>query len=123
MSKDAEAGFVRGLPCTGHTKFFLSTDVFDLLQARDLCLGCDLREPCLERALQLKEEWGMYGGVLLYKGEMPVTFTERRSGRRPKKPDLHVMHLKPEFIREELMGFLRDEPPPSFQGTFSYAKS
>jgi WhiB family redox-sensing transcriptional regulator len=46
--------------------------------ARQLCLGCPMREPCYEQAKANREGWGMWGGQLMEPGNRP-------GARLPKK--------------------------------------
>lgn len=62
-------------------------DLFDpadeetLAAAQEFCGGCHVREPCLALGLA-RDEWGVWGGVLLENGKP----TERVKARgRPKK--------------------------------------
>ena len=35
----------------------------EAMAARVLCAGCPLRQPCLEGAIERREEYGIYGGL------------------------------------------------------------
>jgi hypothetical protein len=69
--------------CQGHD----NPEVFDpcdddaLAEAREVCGGCDVREICLALGVS-RDEWGVWGGVLLENGT-PIRKVKRRG--RPKK--------------------------------------
>lgn len=44
------------------TKFLTSTRY-------SLCLGCPLRAPCLQGAIERREPWGVWGGQVFRRGE------------------------------------------------------
>ena len=64
---------------------FSGTRVVDLEAAREICRGCEVRESCLRDAVKYEEEYGVYGGQLLYRGKI-VTSIELavNVGRQPK---------------------------------------
>ena len=47
---------------------FSPTDEDQLLQAQEVCGGCAVRELCLELGVS-RDEWGVWGGVLLERGK------------------------------------------------------
>ncbi len=60
---------------------FFSDDDLDVARAKAVCRTCALSAACLEGALERKEAYGVWGGVLLIDGE-PTRFARRR-GRPP----------------------------------------
>lgn len=56
------------VPCRGRSDLFFPEEVRSsvgraiLVEAREICSGCEVREPCLEYALRF-EEWGIWGGM------------------------------------------------------------
>lgn len=56
------------VPCRGRSDLFFPEEVRSavgraiLVEAREVCFGCEVREECLEYALQF-EEWGIWGGM------------------------------------------------------------
>lgn len=36
---------------------------FDVMEAKDVCLGCGFRDACLEGAMARREEFGIWGGT------------------------------------------------------------
>lgn len=51
-------------------------------QAKQLCLGCPLRQACLDGATQRREPWGVWGGELFLKGKIVA---KKRGRGRPRK--------------------------------------
>lgn len=72
--------------CSGsdnHNLFF-SDRHEDLVSAQAMCGGCEVRGPCLELAVELSVEWGVWGGVIFWDGQPML----RKRGRgRPRKDD------------------------------------
>jgi len=60
---------------------FSPTDEDELLQAQAVCGGCAVRELCLELGVS-RDEWGVWGGVLLERGK-PLDQVKRPG--RPRK--------------------------------------
>jgi len=60
---------------------FSPTDEDQLLQAQEVCGGCAVRELCLELGVS-RDEWGVWGGVLL-EGGKPLARVKRPG--RPRK--------------------------------------
>lgn len=50
------------LPCSGQSELFFAGDVASKDAARGLCEGCLVRSPCLERALEIGDVPGVWGG-------------------------------------------------------------
>lgn len=66
------------------TGLFFSDHVVDIARAKAICGRCDLRERCLNDALEREEPWGVWGGELLSGGR--VVAVKRPCGRPPKHP-------------------------------------
>lgn len=72
--------------CSGSENhhLFFSERHEDLVSAQTMCGGCEVRGPCLELAVELSVEWGVWGGVIFWDGQ-PM---HRKRGRgRPRKDD------------------------------------
>ena len=75
--------------CSGgeHHGLFFSDRPAELAQAQQLCAECPVQIECLENALERREEWGVWGGVIFWDGEV---FWRRRSRGRPRKADANL---------------------------------
>lgn len=73
------------IPCLHHpADLWFAQSPAGLEMAKALCLGCPLRELCLDGALERREPWGVWGGQLVDSG----TVIPRKRGRgRPRKQD------------------------------------
>ena len=71
-------------PRASLTHLFFSEDLIELARARAICSLCAVREPCLRRALERREPWGVWGGELVIDGA--VVADKRGRGRPPKTP-------------------------------------
>lgn len=69
-----------------HALFF-SEDATDLAAAQRICDVCPVRIDCLAGALERREEWGVWGGVIFWDGEV---FYRKRGRGRPRKSDAHL---------------------------------
>ncbi|HEY7705212.1 MAG TPA: WhiB family transcriptional regulator [Acidimicrobiia bacterium] len=69
---------------SSHDLFF-SEHPSDLAAAQALCMDCAVRRPCLERALALGCDWGVWGGVVFIDGR---PFHRKRGRGRPSRNDL-----------------------------------
>jgi WhiB family transcriptional regulator, redox-sensing transcriptional regulator len=69
-------------------ELFFSEQLDDIARAKQFCRGCEVRDDCLEAALNRREPWGVWGGELLANGK--VLAQKRKRGRPPKvaPPDL-----------------------------------
>ena len=79
----------RGGRCTGgefHHLFF-SDRPAELAQAQGLCSECPVQLACLKAALERKEDWGVWGGIIFWDGEV---YWRRRGRGRPRKVDAQV---------------------------------
>ena len=82
-------------PRASLTHLFFSEDLIELARARAICSLCAVREPCLRRALERQEPWGVWGGELVLDG---VVIAEKRGrGRPPKVP-------RPRLVVDEVTG-------------------
>ncbi len=67
---------------------FFSDDDLEVARAKAICRSCTLSTACLDGALDRREAYGVWGGVLLIDGE-PARFARRR-GRPPANRIEHV---------------------------------
>lgn len=80
-----EAGRARCADGNGTlTPLFFSDHLVDIARAKAICSKCDLRERCLNGALERQEPWGVWGGELLSGGR--IVAVKRPCGRPPKHP-------------------------------------
>ena len=86
--------------CFGRGQLFFSMDPEELAQARSHCLPCPQREACLDRAIADNEKWGVYGGVLVYRGRFPSLYIRRPPGRPPKDHTFPQIQLDPNLVPE-----------------------
>ena len=63
-------------------ELFFSDTIDDINRAKAFCLGCEVRDDCLEAAIDRGEPWGVWGGELFCNGN--VLAEKRRRGRPPK---------------------------------------
>ena len=61
---------------------FFSEQIDDINRAKAFCLGCEVRESCLDAAIDNLEPWGVWGGELLLNDK--ILAEKRRRGRPPK---------------------------------------
>ena len=61
---------------------FFSEQIDDINRAKAFCLGCEVRDRCLDAALDNQEPWGVWGGELILNGK--ILAEKRRRGRPPK---------------------------------------
>jgi WhiB family redox-sensing transcriptional regulator len=66
------------------TDLFFSDEIPEIIEAKRICAGCPLAEPCLAGALERREPWGVWGGQLLVNGR--ILAQKRKRGRPPKNP-------------------------------------
>lgn len=66
---------------------FFSDDDMDVARAKAVCSTCVLSETCLEQAIDRREAYGVWGGVLLIDGE-PTRFARRRG--RPARDRIEI---------------------------------
>lgn len=73
------------LPCqNGDADLWFAEEPAGLEQAKALCRGCPLQEPCLAEALGRGEPWGVWGGEIFDRGA--VIARKRPRGRPRKNP-------------------------------------
>lgn len=74
------------------TSLFFSAEVADIARAKAICLGCPLKQDCLEGAIVREEPCGVWGGQLIVDGTI---IAYKRGRGRPRKsdspPSLHVV--------------------------------
>lgn len=63
---------------------FFSDDDHELARAKAICRPCGLRAGCLAGALERKEPYGVWGGLLVLDGV--AVEVKRKRGRPPKQP-------------------------------------
>ncbi len=63
---------------------FFSDEPADIATAKRTCASCPVIGPCLERALEVGEPCGVWGGQIFVEGR--VVANKRRRGRPPKHP-------------------------------------
>jgi len=80
MQATAQVGV---LPCQADEDrdLWFAEHTADVERAKELCRGCPLREPCLARAVERREPWGVWGGEVFVDGRV----VPRKRGRgRPQ---------------------------------------
>jgi WhiB family redox-sensing transcriptional regulator len=78
-----DAGWGDLLPCQANDPdLWFAESPSDVETAKALCRGCPARQPCLSRALQRREPWGVWGGQLFLSG---VVIPHKRGRGRPRK--------------------------------------
>ena len=87
--------------CSGKDDLFFSEDPGQLAAAQAICHGCEVRIPCLEMALELAAEWGVWGGVIFWDGQ---AYHRKRGRGRPRRNE---QHLPLEADIEELQRMVR----------------
>ncbi len=79
------SGFARCSDGNGTlSHLFFSEDQVELARAKAICGRCGLRERCLNGAVERREPYGVWGGMLVLDG-VPVEM-KRGRGRPPKHP-------------------------------------
>jgi len=70
------------LPCRQvDPEVFFAEQPARIEQAKSVCVGCGVREPCLQGALQRAEPWGVWGGEIFQDG---VVIEHKRGRGRPR---------------------------------------
>ena len=72
---------------TGQHELFFSEHPADLAVAQSLCAECSVRVACLELALSQGLDWGVWGGVIFWDGEV---FHRKRGRGRPRRGEAHL---------------------------------
>ena len=71
------------LPChLVDPEVFFAESPADVEAAKALCVGCPVRQACLDGALDRREPWGVWGGELFVAG---VVVARKRPRGRPRK--------------------------------------
>lgn len=65
-----------------YTGLFFSERPMDIAEAKTICDGCAVRQPCLDGALARREPVGVWGGECFFNGRIVPT---RRGRGRPRK--------------------------------------
>lgn len=69
-------------PCLDAAELFFSESPAELNRAKELCVGCPIREACLSGALGRSEPWGVWGGEIFDEGRVIAV---KRGRGRPRK--------------------------------------
>jgi WhiB family redox-sensing transcriptional regulator len=67
---------------SGQNDLFFSERPDELAQAQSICMECTVRLDCLEGALERHEDWGVWGGVIFWDGQL---YNRRRGRGRPRR--------------------------------------
>ena len=86
---------------SGRHELFFSERPEDLAAAQAMCDECSVRVACLEMALSQGYDWGVWGGVIFWDGQV---FHRKRGRGRPRRGEAH---LPVEASRDDLMEFVR----------------
>lgn len=86
---------------SGRNDLFFSERPQDLAQAQAICHGCAVRIDCLQLALRDGLDWGVWGGVIFWDGQV---FHRKRGRGRPAHGEAH---LPVEANRAELLELTR----------------
>jgi WhiB family redox-sensing transcriptional regulator len=63
---------------------FFSESIPDQQRAQQICADCPVRLACLQDAVSIGAEYGVWGGVIFWDG---VAYLRRRGRGRPRKDD------------------------------------
>jgi WhiB family redox-sensing transcriptional regulator len=72
---------------SGQHDLFFSERTADLAAAQALCGECSVRVDCLELALSQGLDWGVWGGVVFWDGQI---FYRKRGRGRPRRGESHL---------------------------------
>lgn len=86
---------------TGQHELFFSERPEELARAQAICHGCSVRIDCLQVALKDGLDWGVWGGVIFWDGQV---FHRKRGRGRPSRGEVH---LPVEASRAELLELTR----------------
>lgn len=86
---------------SGRHELFFSERPQDLAAAQSICHGCQVRIDCLQVALEDGLDWGVWGGVIFWDGQI---FHRKRGRGRPSRGDIQ---LPVEANRAELLELTR----------------
>lgn len=74
------------LPCrVNNPELWFAESPADVEFAKALCQGCPVRAMCLDRALDRREPWGVWGGELFLQG---TVIPRKRPRGRPRKDEV-----------------------------------
>ena len=86
---------------SGKHELFFSEQPQELAAAQAICHSCEVRIACLQVALKEGLDWGVWGGVIFWDGEV---FHRKRGRGRPARGQAH---LPVEANRAELLKLTR----------------
>lgn len=86
---------------SGKNHLFFSERPQELTAAQALCDACSVRIECLQLALREGLDWGVWGGVIFWDGQV---FHRKRGRGRPARGEAH---LPVEMSRAELVELTR----------------
>jgi hypothetical protein len=73
--------------CLGDPEQMFETGADAIALNRRVCAACPIRQECLQRALDLREPWGMWGGLTPAERERRLDpATSRRGTHRHRQP-------------------------------------
>lgn len=76
---------IASLPCHDvDPNLFFAEMPLDVERAKDVCIGCVMKDECLTGALDRKEPHGVWGGQLVISG---VIVPRKRPRGRPRKTE------------------------------------
>ncbi len=82
----------------GLTALFFAETIAEINEAKAICAGCPLLEPCLRGAVLRREAAGVWGGQLFVNGR--ILAQKRKRGRPPKvRPPEPEVVLPPSIAR------------------------
>jgi WhiB family redox-sensing transcriptional regulator len=86
---------------SGQHDLFFSERPHELAAAQSICGECPVRVACLELALSQGYDWGVWGGVIFWDGQI---FHRKRGRGRPRRGDALI---PVEARREDLIDLVR----------------
>ena len=63
---------------------WLSTRTDEAEKAKSFCNKCPIKVECLTGAIERGEEWGIWGGQIIYKGKLTDHFVPSGRKKKPK---------------------------------------
>lgn len=72
--------------CLGDPEAMYEDDAAAVAYNRRVCAACPIRQACLQRALDLREPWGMWGGLTAAERGRLVGAVLKRPAERHLKP-------------------------------------
>ena len=73
------------LPCKADPELYFAESPQDVEYAKALCQDCPIRLTCFAGAMDRREPWGVWGGVLFLRGEV---VPRKRPRGRPRKTEV-----------------------------------